>query len=191
VREAGSMLTEWNSFYVMMGSSAAALTGLVFIVVTLIRDQSRRGSEAGMATFTTPTVVHFGSALFTSAVMSVPSRSLVPIAIILGLAGAGGLVYAVRISIQTSRLESYRPDAEDWTWHVGLPFIAYATLVIGAIAMAGAAGGALYAPAAAVMLLIFIGIHNAWDVVTFLATGKAEALPDHPANDGTAEKSEA
>ena len=29
-------------------------------------------------------------------------------------------------------------------------------------------------------LLIFIGIHNAWDVVTFLATGKAERLPDEP-----------
>ncbi|HEY6235654.1 MAG TPA: hypothetical protein VIW69_11180 [Candidatus Elarobacter sp.] len=188
--EAGTMLSEWNSFYVMMGSSAAALTGLVFIVVTLIRDQSRRGSEAGMATFTTPTVVHFGSALFTSALMAVPFRSLVPIAIVLGITGAGGLIYAARIAIQTSRLESYRPDAEDWTWHVALPFIAYAALVIGAIAMHGAAGTALYAPAAAVLLLIFIGIHNAWDVVTFLATGKAEALSDHPTIESAAEKSD-
>ena len=185
------MLSAWNSFYVMMGSSAAALTGLVFIVVTLIRDQRGRGSEAGMATFTTPTVVHFGCALFTSALMSVPFGSLVPIAIVLGIAGAVGLLYVVRISIRTSRLESYQPDMEDWTWHVGLPLIAYATLVVGAIAMRGAAAQALYAPAVSVVLLIFIGIHNAWDVVTFLATGKAEALPDHPANGGAAEKPEA
>ena len=191
MREVGQMLSEWNSFYVMMGSSAAALTGLVFIVVTLIRDQSRRGSEAGMATFTTPTVVHFGSALFTSALMAVPFRSLVPIAIVLGLVGAGGLVYAARIAIQTSRLESYRPDAEDWTWHVILPAVAYAALVVGAIAMHGAPAQALFAPAAAVMLLVFIGIHNAWDVVTFLATGKAEALPDRPAIESAAEKPEA
>jgi hypothetical protein len=39
------------------------------------------------------------------------------------------------------------------------------------------------------MLLIFIGIHNAWDVVTFLASGKMEALPD-VAPDESAKKGE-
>ena len=184
------MLSEWNSFYVMMGSSAAALTGLVFIVITLISDVRRRGSETGMSTFTTPTVVHFGSALFTSALMSVPFRSLVPIAIMLGLAGAGGLFYVAIIATRTSKLQSYRADAEDWTFNVVLPFVAYATLVVGAIAMHGAPAQALYAPAAAVMLLIFIGIHNAWDVVTFIATGKAEALPDRPKIESAPEKSD-
>jgi hypothetical protein len=188
VREVGRMLSAWNSFYVMMGSSAAALTGLVFIVVTIIRDQRDRGSEDGMATFTTPTVVHFGSALFTSALMSAPFGSLVPIAIINALVGAGGLVYVGRIAIQSSRLKTYRPDAEDWTWNVVLPTVAYATLIVGAFAMRASPERALYAPAAAVALLIFIGIHNAWDVVTFLATGKADALPDPPADDRAAEK---
>ncbi len=174
----------------MMGSSAAALTGLVFIVVTLIREQNRRGSEDGMSTFTTPTVVHFGCALFTSAVMSAPFGSLVPIAIMLGLEGAGGLFYVGRIAIRTSRLQAYRPDAEDWTWHVVLPSVAYATLIIGAMVVHEDPALALYAPAAAVMLLIFVGIHNAWDVVTFLATGKVEALPDRPPTDGAPEKND-
>jgi hypothetical protein len=190
VREAGSMLTEWNSFYVMMGSSAAALTGLVFIVVTLINDQQHRGSEAGMSTFTTPTVVHFGGALFTSAIMSVPFRSLVPIAVLLGLAGVAGLFYVATIAMRTSRLVTYRPDAEDWTFNVVLPFIAYATLFIGALVTPRAGAPALYAPAAAVMLLIFIGIHNAWDVVTFLATGKVQALGDPPPIESGAKKSD-
>jgi hypothetical protein len=188
VREAGDMLSAWNSFYVMMGSSAAALTGLVFIVVTLIRDQRRRGSDAGMTTFTTPTVVHFGCALFTSALMSVPFGSLVPMAVVLGIVGAGGLVYVVRITLQMTKLKSYRADAEDWTWNVALPAIAYATLIVGAIAMHGSPARALFAPAISVALLVFIGIHNAWDVVTFLATGQAEALPDPPAHDGVPEK---
>ena len=185
------MLTEWNSFYVMMGSSAAALTGLVFIVVTLISDRRHSGSETGMSTFTTPTVVHFGGALFTSAVLSAPFKSFVPIAVLLGLAGVGGLFYVTTIAMRTSRLATYSPDAEDWTFNVVLPFIAYATLLIGAIVIPRAPATALYAPAAAVMLLIFIGIHNAWDVVTFLATGKAEALPDRsPRIESSPEKSD-
>src|ERR1700686_1330025 len=125
------MLNAWSSYYVMMGSSAAALTGLVFIVVTLISDQRSRTSEDGLSTFTTPTVVHFCCALSTSAIMSAPFPSLVPIAVALGLVGAVGLVYVVRIAIRASKLVSYRADAEDWTWNVVLPLIAYLTLLLG------------------------------------------------------------
>ena len=183
------MLSAWTSFYVMIGSSAAALTGLVFIVITLVSDRPGSRSDSGISTFTTPTVVHFSAALLTSAVMSAPFGSLVPVAVILGLAGAGGLVYIVLIARRQATLQTYRPDMEDWAWYVVLPFVAYATLLAGAIAMPIAAPGALYAPAAAVLLLIFVGIHNAWDVVTFLATGKVDALPDSPANAATVEKS--
>lgn len=182
------MLSAWNSFYVMIGSSAAALTGLMFVVITLVRDNKQRTSEDGISTFSTPTVVHFCCALFSSALMTAPFRSLVPIAIISGLVGAGGILYAAHIARRTTRLQTYRPDVEDWAWNVLLPFVAYATLVVGAIAMHTAAARALFAPAAAVALLIFVGIHNAWDVVTFLATGKADALPDPPANDDAPEK---
>jgi hypothetical protein len=188
VRHAGELLSAWNSFYVMIGSAAAALTGLMFVVITLIRDDKRRVAEDGVSTFSTPTVVHFSCALFTSAVMSVPFRSLVPISIILGLTGAGGVFHVVRVALRTSRLRTYRPDSEDWAWNVFLPFLAYATIVAGAIAMHVDAALALYAPAAAVLLLIFVGIHNAWDVVTYLATGKGDTLPDHSAKNDAAGK---
>ena len=190
MREISEMLSAWNSFYVMTGSSAAALTGLMFVVVTLVKDNGANASEDGLSAFSTPTVVHFCSALFTSALMSAPFRSLVPIAIVSGLAGAGGLLYVAWVAWRTSKLQTYRPDAEDWAWNVVLPFVAYATLVSGAIALHAAASLALYAPAAAVMLLIFVGIHNAWDVVTFLATGKAGTLPDRAATGPAAEKSD-
>jgi hypothetical protein len=172
------MLSSWNSFYVMTGSSAAALTGLVFIVVTLISEKDTAKSDSGMSTYTTPTVVHFSCALLTSAIMAAPFASLLPIAVILGLAGVAGVVYVALIAGRQARLRTYRPDMEDWAWNVVLPFIAYGTLTAGAIALPVSAAGALYAPAAAVALFIAIGIHNAWDVVTFLATGKVDALPD-------------
>jgi hypothetical protein len=103
--------------------------------------------------------------------------SLVPIAIILGLAGAGGLVYCAQIGKRTSSLENYQPDFEDWLCNVALPIIAYALLVAGAIAMPAFPAQALYAPALAVVMLIFVGVHNAWDVVTFLAM-EADAEDD-------------
>jgi hypothetical protein len=178
VHDAGELLGGWDSFYVMVGSSAAALTGLMFVVITLVSDSKRAATEDGISTFSTPTVVHFCIALFTAAFMSAPFRSLVPIAILAGLTGIGGLIHVYRIARKTSALETYEPDAEDWWCYVLLPTVAYATLVIGALFMQAAPALALYAPAAAVTLLIFVGIHNAWDVVTFLALGRVEALPE-------------
>jgi len=38
---APSILAHWESFYVIVGSSAAALTGLMFVVITLIADSKQ------------------------------------------------------------------------------------------------------------------------------------------------------
>ncbi len=63
----------------------------------------------------------------------------------------------------------YVPDAEDWVWYSVLPLLAACAMLGGAVALAWAPARALYAIAASALLLIFIGIRNAWDVVTFLA----------------------
>ena len=172
--EINELFNEWDSFYVMLGGAAAALTGLMFVVITIVTDNQTGGTEDGLSTFSTPTVVHFCNALFVSAVMAAPFHAFLPITIILGLAGVVGLVNVTNIARKTSKLTTYRPDFEDWLWNVVLPFVAYATLVEGALGLRSSPALALYAPAAAVTLLIFIGIHNAWDVVTYLATGKAK-----------------
>jgi hypothetical protein len=189
VREVSELLAAWNSFYVMIGSAAAALTGLMFVVITLVSGDKRRAAEEGVSTFSSPTVVHFCGALFTSALMSAPFRSLAPIAIVLGTAGAAGLYLVALIALRTWKISTYRPDAEDWIWHVILPFVAYAALVTGAIAMHGSPRQALFAPAVAVLFLIFIGIHNAWDVVTYIATGKGDAPPDRADTGGASDES--
>ena len=44
-------LTQWNNFYVILGSSAGALIGLQFVVVALIADlpHARADEQAGAA----------------------------------------------------------------------------------------------------------------------------------------------
>ncbi len=66
-------LTEWESFYVIVGSAAGALIGLQFVVMTLIADMpgTREEALAGGA-FATPSVVHFGAVLLLAAVISAP-----------------------------------------------------------------------------------------------------------------------
>lgn len=166
-----SVLTGWSSFYIMTGSSAAALTGLMFIVITLVMGVERtRRRPDGISAFSTPTVVHFCAALLVSAILSAPWRSLVQPATLLGLAGLFGVVYVLRVVRRTRRLTSYSPDLEDWAWYTIVPFIAYGAILAGGIMLAAIPLDALFALAAGVILLIFIGIRNAWDIVTYIVT---------------------
>jgi len=164
----------WESYYVIVGSSAAALTGLQFVVIALINDLHTRASGDTLGAFGTPTVVHFCVALLTSAILSAPWAGLVSPAIALGVTGLSGLFYAAIVIRRARRQKDYKPVAEDWIFHTMLPVVAYGSITGGAMALVTHTGGALFAVAAATLLLVFIGIHNAWDTVTWLTTREIE-----------------
>lgn len=161
-------LGEWQNFYVIVGSSAGALIGLQFVVLALIADMPgiRRGPEVS-AIFATPTTVYFGSALFLAAVMSMPWHAVIGASATWGIGGAVGAIYSARIVNMLRRQTGYRPEAEDWWFHAILPLAAYAMLIASAACMQVQAQAALFAVAASALLLLLIGIHNAWDTVTY------------------------
>ncbi|MGH7755630.1 MAG: hypothetical protein ACREM8_05005, partial [Vulcanimicrobiaceae bacterium] len=133
---ASSVFAPWASFYTMTGSAAAALTGLMFVVITLVTGEERsQSSHDGTATFSTPTVLHFAAALLFSAILSAPWRSLIVPGTLIGLAGLSGVVYVLRVIRRTKRLSAYTPDLEDWIWYTILPFVAYGAIFAGAIVL--------------------------------------------------------
>lgn len=162
-----SELTEWNSFYVIVGSSAGALIGLQFVVLTLIAERPPlRAAEAGAA-FATPSVVHFGVVLLLSAVVSAPWHAIGAVAVFWGLVGLSGIGYAVVVARRLRLQSVYRPVFEDWLFHVLLPLVAYAMLAVSAYVARSHARPALFLVGAATLLFLFVGIHNAWDAVTY------------------------
>jgi hypothetical protein len=157
----------WDSFFFMVGSSAAGLIGLTFVVLTLLAERPLRGVAEAGAAFLTPTIVHFGVALLLSAVLLAPWQTVAVPAALLGIIGFGGMVYVGIIPIRIRRQKVYRPELEDWLFHVALPFAAYAVLVLSSFATPSHVSGALFGVGAASLLLLFIGIHNAWDNVAY------------------------
>jgi hypothetical protein len=111
------ILTTWQNFYVIIGSSAGALTGLMFVVITLIAGSRVRRASEPIAAFGTPNVVHFCAAL----------------------------------------------------------------LVVAAIMLPGNPAPALFVTGAATVLLLFIGIHNAWDTVTYVVLEQSQ--PENKSQD--------
>jgi hypothetical protein len=158
----------WDNFYVIVGSSAGALIGLQFVVITLIANRPivRGQAEAGGA-FATPTIVHFGTVLLLSAILNAPWHGIGTVAFLLGLLGLTGITYAIIVARRMRKQTIYAPEFEDWSFHLLLPFAAYVTLAGSGFAARAHERGATFGVAAAVLLLLFVGIHNAWDAVTY------------------------
>lgn len=159
----------WENFYVIVGSSAGALIGLQFVVLTLIssRPITRGEAQAGDA-FSTPSVVHFGVVLLLSAIISAPWNGIGFVAVLWGLVGISGIAYSLVVARRMRAQTVYKPVFEDWLFHSLLPIAAYAILTISAFVARDHARTALFVAGAAALLLLFIGIHNAWDTVTHL-----------------------
>ena len=162
------ILTTWQNFYVIIGSASAALTGLMFVVVTLISGTRLRRSSEPIAAFSAPSVVHFCSALLVAAILCAPWQALWNVGILLGLCGLGGIGYVIIVFRRVGRQAEYSPVLEDWLWHTVFPFVSYSALVVAAIMLFGNLAPALFLTGGATVLLLFIGIHNAWDNVTYL-----------------------
>jgi len=162
------VLSTWQNFYVIIGSAAAALTGLMFVVVTLISGSRVSRASEPIAAFSAPSVTHFCVALLIAAILCAPWPMLWNAGVLLGLCGLWGIAYVAIVLRRMRRQEHYTPVLEDWLWHTIFPFISYTALVVAAILLLAGATPALFITGGATVLLLFIGIHNAWDNVTYL-----------------------
>ena len=162
-----SLLAEWGNFYVILGGSAAGLTGLTFVVITLTADL-RPAQTIGVRTFLTPTIVHFAAVLAIAAFLTVPHHTLVTLSTGFTLLGVGGLAYAAFTAINLRHISGhYSPVREDWICNVILPGIVYSIILAMAIHVWYREEQSLYGIAGAALFLLFIGIRNAWDVAVW------------------------
>src|SRR2546430_16696275 len=114
-------LAPWESFYVIVGSSAGALTGLQFVVIALIAEAEAAASMVEIRAFGTPTVVHFCAVLFISAVLSAPWPPLCNAGLVLAASWAPGIVYVLVAIPYDRRPTGYSPVAAARLWVVAVP----------------------------------------------------------------------
>jgi len=167
-------LQAWENFYVIAGSTAGALIGLQFVVLALITEAGMlRGGGETLSAFGSPNVVHFCAALLVSALFSAPWHGLSPPGVAVAVAGVCGFAYSVTVLRRALRQRDYKPVLEDWIWHAALPMLAYAGLVVAGLQLARSSVDALFVVGGSVLLLVFIGIHNAWDTVAYVTSERA------------------
>ncbi|MGE5377155.1 MAG: hypothetical protein ACM3XO_19030 [Bacteroidota bacterium] len=172
-----SLLGSWQNFYMIIGTAAATLTGLMFVVTTLIAGIDSHVSilNAAVSAFNTPTVVHFCAVLALAGILSAPWQAFSMVSLLLGLLGLGMVCYLIVVFRRLRRVPHYQSTLEDWTWYMAIPLLAHGLLVVSAFLLTENPVPTLYMVGSAMIILLLVGIRNAWDMVTFLAVERAHS----------------
>jgi hypothetical protein len=168
----GGMYEHWHDFYILVGSAAGALIGLMFVVVTLTSNLDRDQALKGASHYMTPTVTEFAAVLLIAAVAAAPLDADLQNEALLALA----LVLSAWTLFNVWRM-FFRPlggHPTHWTdpwWYAVAPAASYLALALAALAASPVGVGAV---AVAILLL---GIRNAWDLITWIAPqGSAKSI---------------
>lgn len=175
----------WHDFYALVGTASATLVGLMFIAVSLgsgrWTTRERPVLTASFGVFLSPTFIHFVYVLVTAIVLLVPTITAAVLGGLLVLVGLGSLGHIARnLPFMHSRYRQRAIDRSDIVWYSLMPSIGYILYVDAGIGLLrGAARGvlrgyALESLAVASILLLVIGVRNAWDLVVFLALRQIE-----------------
>jgi hypothetical protein len=178
------MFAGWDNYYLMIGSSAGALIGLMFVVVTLTAGRDRAEVERGKHLYTSPIVWHLAVILTLSGAAAIPTIS----AKVFGLSAGGlslvGFAVAMRSAIGIARHPG-APEAPlfDMFWYGLAPAMVYVGLGAGALGILQNRPWGTTVVAADLMALLLVSIHGEWDLVTYLAPLAEPIRSDEPKTD--------
>jgi hypothetical protein len=179
------LIEGWDNFYVIVGSSAAGLTGLTFVVIALAAD-AHAVRLSGLRAFVTPIVMHFGSALWIAALMCIPGQTDISLSACIAVTGAILAAYAAATVYRMYRgRREYRPAVEDWIWNATVPLLCYLALLLAGVWALRQPAAALYVIGAVALTLLFVGIHNAWDLAVWITVERPAAQAQQDAANPT------
>ena len=158
-------LHDWHEFYLMLGSSAAALMALLFVAVSIGIGYYTERNVEGVRTFLSPVVAHFTAVLFVSAMGLAPVHGKI-VLVALILAGVTGACIA---AFATKKIFPFMNDGMvvpfDHFAYGFIPLAAYAAIAVSGVLIELRWEWAPELLAAAVLTLMLINIRNAWDLM--------------------------
>lgn len=162
-------LRDWHDFYLLIGTASATLIGLMFVAASIGASYFTVEREAALKAFLTPTVLHFTAALVTCLVGTAPAHNRVSFGALLAAIGAVGIAYAIRVWLHMNRRGfTSTIDLADRTWYVFAPILAYLLLGGAGLMEEAHVAGPLVVLAVGLVLLLLVGIRNAWDMTVWV-----------------------
>jgi hypothetical protein len=171
------LLHAWHDFYALVGAASATLIGLLFVAASIGSSYFSEKHRGPLNSFLTPTVAHFGAALFACILGCVPIQNWRSFGALLGLGGALGLIYCATIAFRLIIRRRFKVELSDQVFYAGVPTLGYLTMLIAAVLLLMENPAGAVAIAVALLILLFAGIRNAWDMTLWTATTSTAPNP--------------
>ncbi len=176
------MFEGWDDYFVLLGTAAAGLIGLLFVVVTLTTNFDRSRALRAGGIYMTPIAVHFGAVLSISACTLVPRLTAQQLAGLIAVFVVLGFSASMRtcLGIADFRRNEDPPHWSDFWGYGAAPATAYLLLAAAAFGVWRRAEWAPYLMAAVLLVLLLVAIRNAWDLLTWMAPGRDAGQSGQP-----------
>jgi hypothetical protein len=168
---------DWHDFYLLVGTASATLVGLMFVAATLGASVFSEANRNAMSAFISPTVVDFASALFICIGVTIPSHTWLTLGLLLTAGGVAGVVYAGRVWVQMIVRRSFTVDWVDRMFYAMIPLAGYLLVLASGILLLLRKPWGSDVTAAALVVLLFAGIRNAWDMTTWIMMRLPTSVP--------------
>jgi len=162
------LLHEWHEFYLLLGTASATLVGLMFVAASIGGTVFNEDHRAALGAFISPTVVHFATTLFASLVMTIPSHGWRVLAALIGAGGLAGTIYCGRVLVQLIIRHRFNVDVVDRVFYALIPLIGYLLALTAAALLFEESTAGADVIAAALLVLLFAGLRNAWDMMVWI-----------------------
>lgn len=164
----GELFHDWHDFYMLAGTAAATLVGLMFVAASIGASVFNEQHSAPMHAFFTPTVVHFASVLLTSLLITVPVHNWLSLGILLAAGGLWGSIYCGHILVVLIIRQRFKVDMVDRVFYALIPVLGYLLLLAASALILVHAPASVDVLAIAVLTLMIAGIRNAWDMTLWI-----------------------
>jgi hypothetical protein len=161
----------WQSFYLLAGTAAATLVGLMFVAVTfgssMVTDESSPMARA----FLDPTLLHFAQILLVSCLATVPTMGAKLFGVLLVSISVLRIAHTFRVYRHTRHAQLLKHDVElsDWLSGVVFPLICYVLLCLTGCAFCAHYALAFDVLAFITLAILLIGLYGAWELTVWMA----------------------
>lgn len=157
-------VASWQNFYLMLGGASSALTGLLFVALSLNLRQIRQSSRIDLQAFVSQTFAYFLSVLIFSAIFLIPDQKPLTLGVPLLIMGIIGLVLVAGRFAGIAR-------TREWQRAVALfllPTLAFIALIAISISVLQGQTDGLYWMVAVMLILLGVATGNAYRLLVDL-----------------------
>jgi hypothetical protein len=169
-------LQAWQNVYLLTGTAAATLTGLMFVAVTFGSSLVTKESAQSARAFLDPTYTHFVQVLLTACLLTIPSLGptlLGSLLIVMGVLRVVRLYWVFGHMLAAHRTHG-DIELSDWMMSIVLPALTHLLLVTTGVGFIVRNASAFTGLAVVTLALLFIGIQGAWELLVWMALAVSE-----------------